>query len=135
VHPNIPVRVSCEFATATNAERKRIEWMEKFGEWKHALQVSNWQPGGLVEWEVAVARAGDYHIELTYKGEGRPVWSVSTSEGARIQNQQAASHVYHTYPMGVIRFNKPGKHKVSVSLVDGDPGKSSLEAIRFTPIH
>ena len=134
IHPNIPVKFSCEFATATNAERKRIDWMEKFGEWKNSLQVSNWQPGGVVEWEVDVARAGDYHVALTYKGEGRPAWSVSTSEGVKIQNQQAASHVYHTYPTGVIRFDKPGKHKISVSLVEGDPGKSSLEAIRFSPI-
>jgi alpha-L-fucosidase len=73
-------------------------------------------------------------VALTYKGEGRPVWSVSTSEGAKIQNQQAASHVYHTYPTGVIRFEQAGRHKVSVSLVDGDPNKSSLEAVHFTPV-
>jgi alpha-L-fucosidase len=38
-----------------------------------------------------------------------------------------------TYPMGLISFSKPGKHKVSVSLVDGDGTKASLEAIRFVP--
>jgi alpha-L-fucosidase len=121
-------------ATATNAEKKRINWMEKFGEWKFAVQVANWKPGGSAEWDVDVARAGDYHVALTYKGEGRPVWTVSTSEGARIQNQQSASHVYHTYPVGILRFEKPGRHKVSVSLVDGDPAKSSLQAIELTPV-
>jgi alpha-L-fucosidase len=135
LHPNATSQLSCELGTATNADKSRINWMEKFGEWKFAIQVTNWKPGGVVEWDVDVARAGDYHVELTYKGQGRPVWSVSTSEGAKIQNQQAASHVYHTFPTGVIRFDKPGKHKVSVSLVEGDPGKSSLEAIRFKPIH
>jgi alpha-L-fucosidase len=108
--------------------------MEKFGEWKHSLQVGNWQPGGIAEWEVDVAKAGDYHVALTYKGEGRPVWSVSTSEGVKFQNQQAASHIYKTYRTGIISFSKPGKHKISVSLVEGDPAKSSLEAITFTPV-
>jgi alpha-L-fucosidase len=135
LHPNLTSVFSTEFASVSQADKKRINWMEKFGEWKFAIQVANWQPGGVAEWEVDVARAGDYHVELTYKGEGRPVWSVSTSEGAKIQNQQAATHVYHSYPIGVIRFEKPGKHKVSVSLVEGDPGKPSLEALRFTPVH
>jgi len=85
-------------------------------------------------WDVDVAQAGDYHVALTYKGEGRPVWSVETSEGVKIRNQQAASHVYKSYRSGVIRFSKPGKHKISVSLVDGDRAKSSLEAITFTPV-
>jgi alpha-L-fucosidase len=134
IHPNTTSHFFAELGTATNAEKSRINWMEKFGEWKFAIQVTNWQPGGVAEWEVDVARAGDYQVALTYKGEGRPVWAVSTSEGAKIQNQQAASHVYHSYETGVIRFEKPGKHKVSVSLVEGDPGKSSLEAIKFTPV-
>jgi alpha-L-fucosidase len=134
IHPNIATKFSCEFATATNAERRRIDWMEKFGEWKFSLQVGNWQPGGVAEWDVDVAKAGDYHVALTYKGEGRPVWSVTTSEGVKIQNQQAASHVYKSYRTGVVSFSKPGKHKVSVSLVDGDSAKSSLEAISFTPV-
>jgi len=134
IHPNIASSFSCEFATATKAERKRIDWMEKFGEWKCARQVSNWQPGGSAEWDVDVAKVGDYHVALTYKGEGRPVWSVTTSEGVKIQNQQSASHVYASYRMGILSFSKPGKHKISVSLVEGDPATSSLESIRFSPV-
>lgn len=134
IHPNTPSQFSCEFATAANAEKKRINWMEKFGEWKFSLQIGDWRPNGVAEWDVDVARAGDYHVELTYKGEGRPVWSVATSEGVRIQNQQAASHVYHSYPSGVIRFGQPGRHKVSVALVEGNGQKASLEAIRFIPV-
>jgi alpha-L-fucosidase len=134
IHPNITSKLSCEFATVTKAKRGRINWMEKFGEWKFSLQVGNWQPGGVADWDVDVAEAGDYHVALTYKGEGRPVWSVSTSEGVKIRNQQAASHVYKPYRTGVISFSKPGKHKISVSLIEGDPTKSSLEAISFTPV-
>jgi alpha-L-fucosidase len=134
IYPNIPSQLSCEFAQARNAKSERINWMEKFGEWKFSLQVGNWKPGGVAEWEVDVAKAGDYHVELTYKGKGRPVWAVSTSEGAKIQNQQAASHIYTPYPTGILTFTKPGKHKVAVSLVEGDGSKASLEAMRFIPV-
>jgi alpha-L-fucosidase len=134
IHPNIASQFACELANVTNAGKKSIHWMEKFGEWKTTNQVSDWQPGGMAEWDVNVARAGDYHVSLSYKGEGRPVWSVTTSEGVKIQNQQAASHVYKSYHTGVLTFSKPGKHKVSVSLVEGDGSKASLEAIIFTPV-
>ena len=91
IHPNIASHLSCEFSEARNASKGRINWMEKFGEWKFSLQVGDWKPGGAAEWDVDVAKAGDYHVELVYKGDGRPVWAVSTSEGAKIQNQQAAT--------------------------------------------
>jgi alpha-L-fucosidase len=133
IHPNIATQLSCEFARVSGAKYKRINWMEKFGEWKFSLQVGEWKPGGVAEWDIDVAAAGDYQVELTYKGAGRPVWSVATSEGVKIQNQQAASPVYHSYPFGVVSFSKPGKHKIGVSLVEGDASKASLEAIRFIP--
>ena len=134
IHPNATRVLSTEFANVRDAEKRKRSWMEKFGEWKFAMQVSDWQPGGVAEWEVNVAEAGDYHISLTYRGEDRLVWSVGTSEGASIRNQQAASPVYHTYPIGIIRFDEPGSHTVSVSLVDGNPETSSLESIQFTPV-
>jgi alpha-L-fucosidase len=134
IHPNIASELSCEFARVRDAKYERINWMEKFGEWKFSLQVGHWQPGGVAEWEVDVAEAGDYHVALTYKGEGRPVWAVGHSDGAKIQNQQAATGVYQSYPTGILSFAKPGKHTVTVSLIEGDGGKSSLESIRFTPV-
>lgn len=133
IHPNMATRLTCEFARVRGAKHKRIHWMEKFGEWKFAMQAGEWTPDGVAEWEIDVATPGDYHVELGYKGNGRVVWSVATSEGARIRNQQAASPVYHFYPMGIISFTKPGKHAIAASLVDGDRAAASLEAIRLTP--
>jgi hypothetical protein len=122
IHPNITSKLSCEFATVTKAKRGRINWMEKFGEWKFSLQVGNWQPGGVAEWDVDVAEAGDYHVALTYKGEGRPVWSVSTSEGVKIQNQQAAS------PGRVLRCQEAKSQTWSVSPLADEQGAAGLLA-------
>ena len=107
--------------------------MEKFGEWKHMTQVNQWKPEGKATWEVDVAEAGVYHLDLTYRGEGRPVWRITTDEGVSLQNEQAATPVYHSYPFGLLEFKTPGKHKIHVSLVDGDPELSSLAAIKLTP--
>jgi len=134
IHPNIPSQLSSAFAKVTDAKYRRAHVMGKFGEWKFVPQVGKWAPGGVVEWEVDVAKAGDYQVQLSYTGVDRPVWSVSTSEGARVQNQQAASSIYHSHPIGLVSFAKAGKHKVSVTLVEGDGSKTSLEAIRFIPV-
>jgi alpha-L-fucosidase len=134
IHPNMTTVLYGEFAKSSNVEHKVIHWMEKFGEWKYVHQFANWKPSGVAEWEVDVAQPGNYQLELIYKGEGRPVWSVTTSEGQSIQNQQAASHVYHAYPTGVISFAKAGKQKISVGLVAGDVAKSSLQAVKVIPV-
>lgn len=135
VHPNITTPLLVEFATAENAVKEEKRWMEKFGEWKHMYQISDWQDNGKATWEVDVAEPGAYRLELTYRGENRPVWKITTDEGASLQNEQAASSVYHSYPFGLLNFKAAGKHRIHVSLVDGNPETSSLAGIRLTPVN
>ena len=85
-------------------------------------------------WDVNVIEPGEYLVELNYAGSGRLVWSVESDEGKKVQNQQNSSHIFINYPMGWMRFDKAGKHIVSVSLVEGDSITSELAAIRFTAI-
>ena len=134
VAPNIDTNISAEFANVTNATKKSIRWMEKFGEWKHALQVSNWEANGLVTWDVDVQKAGFYYIDLRYRGENKIVWKITTDERKILQNQQSATEKYQLYSMGIIEFKKPGKHSISVSLVEGNPINSSLGSIQIRPV-
>ncbi|MDA7916763.1 alpha-L-fucosidase [bacterium] len=131
VHPNTDAQLLVEFAAVEGATKEDIRWMEKFGEWKHVNQVSDWDEDGSVVWDVDVLEAGDYQVELRYKGEGRLTWRVDSDEGDMLQNNQNSSHVYSNYTMGQLHFKAPGKHSLSVSLVDGDPAKSSLAALRI----
>jgi alpha-L-fucosidase len=132
VHPNAPALCLVEFAEVQGAEKKENRWMEKFGEWKHSTQVGKWTPAGKAVWTVDVSAAGDYYVELTYKGEGRPVWKIATDENIALQNQQAASAIYHAQPMGLLTFKTPGKHTLTVTLVEGSD-KTSVEALRLSP--
>jgi len=134
IYPNISVTLLSEFADVSGAEKKKISWMEKFGEWKHVNQISMWEEDSKAVWTVEVYEPGYYYLDLRYKGEGRLVWRTVTNEDIVLQNQQAATEKYQDYPMGIIEFKKSGKHTISVSLVEGDMETSSLESVKIYPV-
>nr|WP_299069506.1 alpha-L-fucosidase [uncultured Allomuricauda sp.] len=134
VYPNTENILLSEFAEVKNAEEKTIRWMEKFGEWKHANQINNWEDNGSVTWEVNVQKPGYYYLELCYRGSGRLVWKTTTDEGIMVQNQQAATEKYVFYNMGILEFKTPGKHTITISLVEGDKNTSSLKSLALKPI-
>ena len=127
---NIPVG----FAHAENVNIEHTRWMEKFGEWKHISQAQDWTEESKLSWELEVMEAGSYRVDLNYSGTGRMVWRIETEEGDMLQNEQNSSHVYNTYEMGLIKFDKPGKHTVTVSFIEGKKEKASLKSIEFTPL-
>ncbi|MDB9732725.1 alpha-L-fucosidase [Polaribacter sp.] len=134
VYPNIAIECLVEFAEVTNATKKHIRWMEKFGEWKKTNQVSDWKKDSKAVFTVNVLEPGYYYLDLNYKGEDRLVWKTITDEDIVVQNQQAATEKYNNYSMGILEFKKAGKHTISVSLVEGNPETSSLKAIIIKPI-
>lgn len=134
IYPNIEIELLAEFAQVTGAEKKKVSWMEKFGEWKHVYQISNWNRDSQANWTVDVFEPGYYYLDLRYRGQGRIVWRTKTDEGVEVQNQQAATEKYQNYPMGIIEFKSAGKHTISVSLDEGDNESTSLESLIIKPI-
>jgi alpha-L-fucosidase len=134
IYPNTDIKLLTEFGVATNAKQENVRWMEKFGEWKHANQVSNWEKDGEVTWEVNVQKPGYYYLDVEHKGDDRLVWKTTTDEGVMVQNQQAATDKYDYRRMGIIEFKTPGNHIIKTSLVEGNPKTSSLKSIVFRPI-
>lgn len=134
VYPNIETLLRVEFAEVNDAVESEVKWMEKFGEWKHVNQVTDWDINGKVTWTVNVQEPGYYYLDLNYKGEDRLVWKTMTDEGIIVQNQQAATEKYQYYNMGILEFKTSGKHTITVSLVEGNPKTSSLKAILIKPI-
>lgn len=134
IDPLIATTIPANFAKVELCEKEQKDWMEKHGEWKHAMQIGKWNINGKATWEVNVQNPGDYLVELTYSGKGRLVWLVETDEGTKIKNQQNSSEIYNSMPIGWLHFSKPGKHLVSVSLPEGNQEVASLTAIKFKPI-
>ncbi len=134
IYPNIEIELLAEFAECHHAEMKKISWMEKFGEWKHVYQISNWEENSKAVWTVEVFEPGYYYLDLRYKGEGKLVWKTVTDEGIKVQNQQAATEKFNAYNMGIIEFKTSGKHTITVSLEEGNKVSSSLESVIIKPI-
>lgn len=134
VDPEIGVKdLSVKFAIPKNCNVYKSSWMEKFGEWKHVFCTSDLDQGGSLDWTVEVKEAGVYHVDIKVRGFGRAVWKVETDEGYTLQNQQGISSIFSERPMGWIRFDKPGKHLISVSMPEG--GKVDLASISLIPIY
>ncbi|MDA9069814.1 alpha-L-fucosidase [Arenitalea sp.] len=132
--PVYPTVIPVDMAKAENCEILEKAWMEKFGEWKHIQQAENWNLESRVTWEIDVKEPGYYQVDLNYVGTGRTVWRVETDEYVFIQNEQDASHIYSFFQIGQLKFNKLGKHTISVSFVSGDIASASLKTIRLSPI-
>ena len=134
IDPVVETDILVDFANVKGAKVELKKWMEKFGEWKRNLQVTDWKLDGKTTWEVDVFEPGDYQVDLTYAGEGRLVWGVTVEGGESIQNQQNSSHNYQRFPIGWLNFPKPGRYRVSASCLEGDLSNASLKAIHFKPI-
>ena len=135
IYPNVDTELITEFGEVKNATQENKRWMEKFGEWKHANQVSNWKDDSSVTWNVDVQNPGLYYLELCYSGTDKKlVWKTETDEGVLLQNQQAATVKYIHYKMGILEFKTAGKHTISTSLVEGDGKTASLKSIKLRPI-
>lgn len=134
IDPELGINMSVLFAKTDNCMVTKKSWMEKFGEWKHAYNIKDWKENSDVTWEVNIKEAGTYHIDLTYSGQGRMVWSITTDEGYTIQNQQNSSHIYTKFPIGWIKFDKPGKHTITAKVVEGNFENASLSSISITPV-
>ena len=134
VDPKIGLRQSAMMARSENCSIVKMAWMDsKFGEWKYAYGVKDWNKDAHVTWDFVIKDPGYYQVELKYKGKDRKVWKISTDEGRFIQNQQNASEVYTTYPIGWIKFDRPGRHSLQVGMVSGFKDTNLIE-LAVTPV-
>lgn len=125
--------LSVKFASPTDCHVYKSSWMEKFGEWKHVYCVSDLNQGGRITWTIDVKEAGIYHIDLKVRGNKRIIWKIETDEGNMVQNEQSASSIFCERPLGWIRFDKPGKHLITVCMPEG--GQADLASISFVPVY
>jgi hypothetical protein len=76
--------------------------MEKFGEWKGIVHAHDFESGGQASWDIDVLQPGDYNVDLTYAGEGRPVWRVAIEGVEQIQNQQNTGEDDYAFGIDVV---------------------------------
>jgi alpha-L-fucosidase len=134
VDPEFGLIMPANFATPHQCTLSRKSWMEKFGEWKHINQFSEWKEESRATWECYIPAPGWYKVDLSFAASGPRIWQVETDEGHAIRNRQNASSIYHTQPIGWLRFDKAGKHMLAVSVPEGERDGTSLLDIQITPV-
>lgn len=133
VDPDLGLKnLSVLFAKTDNCSIYKSGWMEKFGEWKHKDCVGDLDKGGVLTWTVDVKSPGVYDIKLQVRGNGRYVWKVETDENNFVQNQQRATSIFTDSPIGWLKFDKAGRHTLSVRLLEG--GKADLTSVSIVPV-
>ncbi len=126
--------VSVQFAETNNCHVNKISWAEKFGEWKHVHCCSDLNEGGSLSWTVDIKSPGLYQLALTLKGNNtKVVCKIESDEGHFVQNQQRAVEIPLSRPMGWMRFDRAGRHTISVSLPD-KKADVSLCSISIIPV-
>lgn len=152
IDPSIRTTLNSAFATCNGCNNVEIRWMQKFGDWNYANNLLKWTDGAEGQWEVDVAKAGDYFFEVEYSADDVVDFSewiftfgdeimmlqaLDTGErkdSAR-QPKGRALYRYRTDEVGVVNL-KAGKQTIKVTpkgKVVG--GGINLKAIHLTPIN
>jgi alpha-L-fucosidase len=69
IDPSLTSTLNSAFASCQGCQSKELRWMQKFGEWKYADNLMNWQADGKGTWQVDVAQAGQYLLDVEYSAD------------------------------------------------------------------
>ncbi|MGJ8691844.1 MAG: alpha-L-fucosidase [Thalassotalea sp.] len=150
IDPHIRTTLNSAFATCNGCKNTEIRWMQKFGDWNYANNLLNWQDGGEGVWQVDVAKAGKYFLEVEYSADDIvdfSEWKVSFADdeimvqaldtgerkdSAR-QPKGRALYRYRTNEIGIVNLNA-GKQSIKISPKGNVVGGGiNLKAIHLTP--
>ncbi|NME71091.1 alpha-L-fucosidase [Flammeovirga aprica] len=140
-------------AELTGCSKRKINWMEIFGDWHAVPIIEKWEgKGSKATWEVNVPKEGMYIVKIKYTSnedadmqEGilnineKEYFFVPTFSGdkMKIENkfETRTIRVFKDRKLGVVNFDKTGKQTISVTLnTDDASGWINLASITFEPI-
>ncbi len=123
-----------EFATTEKCKVASNEWMEKFGEWKFKASVSGITAESKVEWVVDFKEPGYYDVAIECRGDGTTDWMMCADEGNTIVDRYNLHSQYAWHRMGWLKIDGAGKHKLSLSVTDGNWEQVGIGSISITPV-
>ena len=126
--------IQSAFARVEGCENGKLGWMPRFGEWNIKWGLSEIEPGAKAVWTVEIPHPGYYDIDVELRGEGLPDFVVSTDEGCSITNYQPLYNKFNWSRAGWIKFDKSGKHTVTLSFPSDVPQSLNVGGIRITPV-
>ncbi len=132
--PEIGIKdMSVIFADKVDCSMYKSSWMEKFGEWKQVQCVKDLNAGGKLTWTFDIKKPTVFHIDMKVRGNGPSVWKFENDEGHFVQNRQRSSDLFCDRPIGWLKFEKPGRHTVTLTMPEGGQ-PADVTSISLTPI-
>lgn len=122
---------------------KNIDFMEEFGDWKHALVLDGWTNNeDMAEWVFHVGTPGSYRIVLDYsnnlkKGETEGLIRVEGEE-FYFESLETGNQIYHFYDqqVGMVYFDSPGIKTLTINPLQENEEKEfiRLRSIKLLPL-
>ena len=72
-------------------------------------------------------------VKVEARGDGRCAWCLTTDEGEYVHNQQSVSSHFDMLPLGWIKFDTGGRHRVWLTAPEG--GKCEVSAVSLVPVN
>jgi len=137
-------------ATLNGCAVKAVNWMEKFGDWKHMQCVGDWQGSARsMTWDFKTVEPASYYLDVEYtcpEADDYSEWGIrcgenntltfpliDTGERAKRKAFGGALPRFRTYRVGVIDFPKPGVQKLTFGPTTAEGKNIRVSALRLTP--
>ncbi len=138
-------------ARCRGCSQDKLSWMEKFGDWKHAEYVGQWQgTGSSAAWTFSAVEPGMYYIDVEYAcptAADDSTWSLTLGDSEltfpllatghfpqRRENQHAWPLArFRTYRIGLYDIPAAGQYTLTLRPLDNDGGAMQLVTITLYP--
>jgi alpha-L-fucosidase len=136
-------------AALKGCEVKAVNWMEKFGDWKHMECVAGWLGAERsATWAFKTVSPGSFYLDVEYTCPAEDDYSewgircgetsltfplIDTGERPSRKAFGGALPRFRTYRVGVIDFPKPGAQQLAFGPTGAEGKHIRVSALRLTP--
>ena len=137
-------------AALKGCEVKAVNWMEKFGDWKHMECLAGWQgTERSATWAFKTVSPGSFYLDVEYTCPAEDDYSewgircgdtnltfplIDTGERPARKAFGGALPRFRTYRVGVIDFPKPGAQQLTFGPTGADGKNIRVTALRLIPV-
>ncbi|QOY90165.1 alpha-L-fucosidase [Paludibaculum fermentans] len=136
-------------ATLTGCKPAKVQWMEKFGDWKHAECATEWTgAGSMASWTFQTVEPAEFYADvdytlpaeddcsewrLTLDGKSVTFPLIDTGERPRRTAFGGALPRFRTYRIGLIQLEKPGPHQLELGPTGKEGQAARIAGITLRP--
>jgi alpha-L-fucosidase len=141
--------LGADFAVTDGCVIDQASWMEKFGDWKHARNITGWESDkSQASWVINVKKPGVYYVDFEYnafKGSSGNEWDVFSANSTKLrfyslettggEKAEGTRYRFRTVRAGTIIFNQAGRQVLNLKAAAKPRGDGmQLESLRIIPV-